>query len=199
MFKRRTFYEAPTEFLEELLEQAGDATHPPPLPSNGIPKRWFPSIIGKIVKGALLPFVSIDIFMKKVARIVVRPPFKKEGKCKKRGNCCHYILIHHKASMLGYLFYFWYTQIHGFYLRYKDPHFHEGKAMFVMGCRYLKKDGSCGQYRLRPAICREWPVIEHFGYPKILKGCGFRSNPPDPYKHTEESHYEGHSKLNVLN
>ena len=50
--------------------------------------------------------------------------------------------------------------------------------MHVMGCRHLRKDGSCGDYHLRPLICRQWPVIEHFGYPKVLKGCGYASDPP---------------------
>jgi Fe-S-cluster containining protein len=49
-----------------------------------------------------------------------------------------------------------------------------------MGCRYLKQDGSCSHYRLRPSICRTWPQIEYFGHPRILKGCGFKATPRDP-------------------
>ena len=28
---------------------------------------------------------------------------------------------------------------------------------------------------LRPAVCRKWPLIEYFGHPRILKGCGFQA------------------------
>jgi Fe-S-cluster containining protein len=91
----------------------------------------------------------------------------------KRGNCCHYILIPEAKGFFGKLYYLWNTQVLGFYRRYSHEHEAEGKPIYVMGCRYLRKDGSCGQYHLRPLICRKWPIIEHFGHPRIIKGCGF--------------------------
>ena len=191
-------YGARSEMLEDLLEDAGNATHPPPPPALGIPKRWLPVWISASLKCIVFPFVLVDLAMQRVARLIIRPPFKREGSCKKRGNCCHYILIQYSKNLMGRLFYFWYTQVHGFYLRFKDPQFYEGKQMYVMGCRYLQKDGSCKQYRLRPLICRQWPVVEHFGYPKMLKGCGYRSNPPYPPEDSEDKLSEGHPKLKVL-
>lgn len=197
MFERKTYYASQSEILEDLLEEAAEATEQPAPPVDGIPKQWLPGFIRYFLKGVALPFVLIDFWMQRIAKKIVRPPFKREGKCLKRGNCCHYVLIQHSKSLIGRLFYFWYTQVQGFYLRYKEPHVYEGKQMHVMGCRYLKKDGSCGQYRLRPLICRQWPIVEHFGYPKILKGCGFRSNPPYPPE-PEEDQLASHPKLNVL-
>ena len=198
MFKRKTYYEAPSQLLEELLEEAGDATHQPAPPLEGIPKQWLPSWIRWTVKGVALPFVLLDLYMQKMARWMIRPPFKREGDCKRRGNCCHYVLIQYSKKLIGLLFYFWYTQVHGFYLRTKEPQYYEGKRMHVMGCRYLKKDGTCGQYRFRPLICRQWPIVEHFGYPKILKGCGYRSNPPYPANPSEDTLSEDTSPLNIL-
>jgi Fe-S-cluster containining protein len=168
------------EILEELLDEAGEALYPPPAPPGGIPPQFLPSWIRLPIKLFVFPFVLLDYAMHKLARKIIRPPFKKEGKCLKRGNCCYYVLIRHSKNLFGKLFYLWQTEINGFYLRYKEPYEYEGKKMVVMGCRYLKKDGTCNQYWLRPMVCREWPVIEHFGYPKILKGCGYRSNPPYP-------------------
>ena len=66
---------------------------------------------------------------------------------------------------------------------------YEGKEMRVMGCRYLNREGMCDQYKLRPSICRQWPKIEHFGYPRILKGCGFHCDSPKE---------ETHSPLKIL-
>jgi len=187
MFKRKTYYESGSEVLEDLLEKAGHAFHAPPPPIGGIPKPWVPSWIATFIKWIVFPFMFMDIAMQKVARFIIRPPFKREGRCKKRGNCCHYILIQCSPNLIGCFFYFWYTQIHGFYLRFKETHFYEGKPMYVMGCRYLQKDGSCKKYSLRPLICRQWPIVEHFGYPKILKGCGYRSNPPYPFDAPRDS------------
>ena len=50
---------------------------------------------------------------------------------------------------------------------------YEEKEVYVMGCRYLQKNKRCKHYFLRPMVCRKWPIIEYFGYPKVLKGCGF--------------------------
>jgi len=194
----KTIYES-TELLEDLLITAGEATHAPAPPPGGIPSQWVPSWIRKPIKWFVLPFVLIDYSMQKIARKIIRPPFKREGSCKRRGNCCHYILIRHSKSLIGHFFYLWYTQFQGFYPRYKAPKSYEGKKMHVMGCRYLRKDGSCGQYHLRPLICRLWPVIEHFGYPNVLKGCGFRSNPPYPPDAPDDAlSAEGDPRLNVL-
>lgn len=169
-----------SDLLDELLIQASDAIQQPPTPEGGIPRQWVPGWIRHSVKCFLAPFVAMDYHMQRFARKLVRPPFKQEGGCKKRGNCCHYVLIRYSPSLIGRFFYFWYTQFQGFYPRLKEPQEYEGKMMHVMGCRYLKKDGSCGQYRLRPLVCRQWPMIEYFGYPRVLKGCGYRSNPPYP-------------------
>jgi Fe-S-cluster containining protein len=78
---------------------------------------------------------------------------------------------------VGRLHTFWSTEILGFYLRDEKTYLSEGKEVRVMGCRYLQKDGSCGHYHLRPTVCRKWPLIEHFGKPRILKGCGFKVYP----------------------
>jgi len=35
---------------------------------------------------------------------------------------------------------------------------------------------------LRPVVCRKWPVIEIFGQPRMLKGCGFKAIPKETPK-----------------
>lgn len=201
MFKRETYYAEKSALLEDLLEVAGEEDHQPPEPSTGIPRQWVPRLISLPLKWLVYPYILLDCAMQRLARLIIRPPFKQEGKCKKRGNCCYYILIRKSNSPFGRLFYFWQTQINGFYLRKKGTHAYEGRQVYVMGCRYLKKDGTCSEYRLRPQICRQWPVIEHFGYPKILKGCGYRSNPPYPPEGPEDAFSgegEGDPRLNLL-
>ena len=43
----------------------------------------------------------------------------------------------------------------------------------VMGCHALQEDGSCGEYRLRPVVCRAFPELPLTGKPLLLKGCGY--------------------------
>ncbi len=163
--------------LDEILALAEDAEGPPPEPQGGIPPQWLPGWVRWPVRVILLPFILLDLAAQKIARLLITPPFKKEGKCLKRGNCCHYILVPEAKGFLGRLFYFWNTQFLGFYQRMPEVHQSDRKRVYVMGCRYLRKNGECGHYYLRPAVCRKWPVIEYFGYPRIIKGCGFKAVP----------------------
>lgn len=159
--------------LEECLEISGDMNHRPLKPKKGIPRRFTPFFIRWPLKLIVLPFIWLDDLAQKIARLIIPPPFVKAGKCKKRGNCCYYILVRKTRGPFAWLDLFWHTQINGFYRREKKPINYHGKQVFVMGCRYLKKDGSCSSYFTRPQICRSWPRIEIFGPPEILKGCGF--------------------------
>lgn len=175
MLKIYSESEPPLESLDELLEHAAEAAEAPAEPLEGIPRQWIPGWIRWPLRVSFLPFILIDLTAQRIAGLLIPPPFKKVGKCLKRGNCCHYILIPEAKGALGKLFYFWNTQILGFYRRTPLVHESEGKRVYVMGCRYLQKNGACGHYRLRPTVCRKWPMIEYFGHPRILKGCGFRA------------------------
>lgn len=163
--------------FEEMIFSSGDQKEQPSLPEGGIPRQKTPGWIRWPIRVLCLPFVLLDVAMQKLARLLVPPPYIKEGKCKRRGNCCYYIMIRKPEGFWGFLFQYWNTEINGFYLRDKKPYEYEGHRVIVMGCRYLQKDGSCKHYKLRPMVCRKWPVIEHFGHPRILKGCGFTAKP----------------------
>lgn len=102
-----------------------------------------------------------------------------------RGNCCHYVLMEWDPLMdrwpwLGRFWMWWYTEIHGFYPRGFDVENVDGRVARVMGCRHLQPDGRCGEYRLRPSICRQWPRIEYTSVPYVLKGCGYLAVPRRP-------------------
>lgn len=167
---------------------AGEAIHQPLLPKGGIPTQRLPGWIRWPLRSILLPFVLLDLAMQRVARWIIRPPYKQAGKCLKRGNCCYYIMMRKPRGILGTLFHLWNTEVNGFYLRSQEVYEYEGKRVQVMGCRYLQKDGSCKHYRLRPMVCRKWPVIEHFGHPRMLKGCGFRAILKNQNEHGEQNH-----------
>ncbi|MEX0961835.1 MAG: hypothetical protein WDZ28_03145 [Simkaniaceae bacterium] len=159
--------------IDQLIEEVGQANAPPKKPMGGIPKQRLPKPLRFIFNITLLPFLHLDLFMQKIAKKIIRPPYIRVGACKKRGNCCHYILIKKQKGYLGRLFLLWHLEVNGFYKRFDETIPQEKGEFFVMGCRYLNKKGECTNYRFRPMVCRKWPVIEHFGRPQIIKGCGY--------------------------
>lgn len=156
----------------KALDEVGEDSHKPK--PQKIRRMWLPACIRWPVRTIALFFVILDSIAQKFAKKLIKPPFEMVGSCKKRGNCCYYILVAKIRSPFGFLDRFWHTQINGFYLRSPEPVDYEGKKMWVMGCRYLK-EGKCSIYRYRPAVCRNWPRIEVFGRPEMLKGCGFKT------------------------
>ena len=177
--------------LDEILKKAETATSIPPDPTGGIPKQKVPSWIRWSIRTLLIPFLYLEVLTEKIAKILVPPPFKQTGSCKRRGNCCHYILFPESKGLLAKLLLFWNTEIYGFYQRESKTYDYEDKKIIVMGCRYLQKNGSCSRHFFRPKVCRTWPVIELFGRPRILKGCGYQAK-------IKESQVRKYPNLHIL-
>lgn len=174
------------ERLEELAQVAGELDYESSYQKP--PRQWLPAVIRWPIRVFILPFVILDLFTQGVAKFFIPPPYKRVGKCKKRGNCCYFIFIGDSGNTIGRFHHLWNTQVNGFYDRIGKIIEYDGKRGRLYGCRYLKKNGSCGHHHLRPSICRRWPLIRHFGKPQVLKGCGFmpKSKYPLPSLNTVE-------------
>ncbi len=145
---------------------------------RAIPEQKLPGWIRWPLRILAYPFMMLEILSNKIVSTIVKPKYKIVGGCKKSGNCCRYIHLgwpkNRKLNLFSKLYVLWQTEVLGFY--FKDFDFVEDQEVTkVMGCRYLKEDGSCKHYRLRPGICRNWPKIHYFREPTILKGCGFKA------------------------
>jgi len=163
---------------DDLITLA-EGPNQPPLPEGGIPTQKVPGWIRWPIRAIMLPFVLLDLAAQRLVRFFFRTPYKSAGHCYQRGNCCYYIVIPTPTNWMRRLYYFWNTEINGFYPRHPEPMDVDGDTVMIMGCRYLQNDGRCGHHRLRPSVCREWPRIEIFGRPQRLKGCGFKAIPRD--------------------
>lgn len=160
--------------LEDLLHKAESATSPPIDPPEGIPPQRLSPWIRWGIRLIWLPFLYLELITEKIAKFFIRPPFLQAGECKRRGNCCHYILFPETKGLIKKLFLFWNTEVHGFYKRQGLEYEVDGKKIHVYGCRHLRKNGTCSNHFFRPKVCRSWPLISHFGYPKVFKGCGYQ-------------------------
>ncbi|MBS0627855.1 MAG: YkgJ family cysteine cluster protein [Verrucomicrobia bacterium] len=160
--------------LNDLLKKAENATTLPKDPVEGIPPQHLFPWIRWGIRLIWLPFLYLELLTEKTAKLFIRPPFLQLGECKRRGNCCHYILFPETKGILKKLFLFWNTEVHGFYKRQGLEYEVDEKKIHVYGCRYLRKNGTCSNHFFRPKVCRSWPLISHFGYPKVLKGCGYQ-------------------------
>lgn len=187
--------------LEEVVTLAEESTSPPPLPEGGLPHQKVPGWIRWPMRALIVPFVILDLAAQRIARLFFKTPYKQTGDCAQRGNCCYYILFPAPKGFISKVFYYWNTEINGFFPRDSKSYEVGGDQFIVMGCRYLQQDGRCGHYHLRPSICRTWPQIEYFGRPRILKGCGFKAVPRDknfdPFPQ-EDAPSKKVNRLNIL-
>jgi hypothetical protein len=106
-------------------------------------------------------------------------PFRKKyqitGACKKRGVCCQNIAIYLSDGFWQYPFLkalatWWYTFVYNFSFKGNEA----AHRVIIFKCNYLQKDGSCGIYRRRPFICRNFPAVRFFQKPTLLPGCGYK-------------------------
>ncbi len=163
----------------------------PEPPVGGIPPQRSAAWFRVVMRVLMFPVMFLDLLAQSVIQKLAPPPYRIKGGCLQRGNCCHYILMEWDPIMdrwpwIGGFWMWWYTQIHGFYVHSFDMEDIDGSVARVMGCRHLQRDGRCGSYRLRPAICRQWPRIEYTSKPYLLKGCGYKAVPRSAQAHDLE-------------
>ena len=111
---------------------------------------------------------------------IIKKPFKTrwvlDGKCKKCGKCCADIKMAINPRLLSNSFtrelvIRWTSWVMGFHLKKieYDPHY------LVFGCNNQRLDKSCGTYKWRPNVCRNYPLVDFFEEPALFKTCGFRA------------------------
>lgn len=116
---------------------------------------------------------------RRFGQILLRTEYKVAGGCKKRGACCHHVLLQwypilDRWPVLGRIVLWKYTRLYSFYDRGYTWEIEDGLMGRVLGCHALQPDGSCGEYRVRPLVCRSYPELPLLGKPMVLKGCGYR-------------------------
>ena len=122
----------------------------------------------------LLLFVLLDNWLTNLAKKIFPTKWKRTGSCRQCGQCCKEIYLtmtpaQTRSKLFTTLSIKWITWLFGFILIRVDR---ENNSL-VFTCRYLTPQGKCGNYRWRPNVCRNYPLIDYFKEPKLLPGCGY--------------------------
>lgn len=137
--------------------------------------RWW----RRLAREAAWPLLLLLEAGHRFGRVLLQTEFKVQGACKKRGACCHHILMEwspwlDRHPWMGRWALWKMTRFYDFYDKGYSWEVQDGLQVRVLGCHALQEDGRCGQYRLRPMICRTYPEVPLTGRPQVLRGCGYR-------------------------
>jgi len=77
------------------------------------------------------------------------------GECKTCGKCCQQVVFSFKISAMDADFLRW-VELHNIEVLIQ-PDTDKGEFHIKQVCRHLTEDNTCGIYKTRPEICREFP------------------------------------------
>lgn len=104
--------------------------------------------------------------------------YVRAGECARCGRCCEApnLRVHRLLFRLRPAFALWLRYqraVNGFEFRAA----HEALGQVEFACRHFDPERRlCGNYELRPAHCREHPLIETWlSRPRFLDGCAYRA------------------------
>jgi Fe-S-cluster containining protein len=129
----------------------------------------------KILFLLLRVIVIVDYYLEDITKKIIRPKYKKTGKCIQCTQCCNLIaLLLHKSfkkrPFLLKIIIIFYERINDFkYISFSE----EDNVLFFTCNKFDKEKKKCMARRLRPAICRHYPYIKFFEKPDQYSGCGY--------------------------
>ena len=122
----------------------------------------------------LIPMLVDNIIMQTLKNLFPKR-HKIQGKCKTCGSCCREILLKMSKSQMKSKFFTalvvrWLSWLYDFYLLKIDY----DRGYLAFSCHHKGKDGRCMNYKWRPPVCRNFPLLDYFEEPSFISGCGFR-------------------------
>jgi uncharacterized protein len=131
----------------------------------------------KLLLIKIIRFISmLDAFLKKLPRYLIKPLWRRTGKCKQCGRCCKLIGIEMehrlaKFSAIQGFVVWWVKTFNGFHLDKWDKKY----EIFLFTCEHLKKN-RCTNYKDRPQLCKDYPPVrKYFEKPIFFDDCGFKA------------------------
>ena len=133
----------------------------------------FSKIVLEAFKFAIRMIMDLDLIFNYYIHKVFPTQYVRQGKCKKRGVCCTNLAIGASSFILKRP-YFKYIVLKyfSFFYNFEPIGEHLEEKVIVFRCRYLK-NYQCSIHKFRPFMCRRYPIVNFFGKPKVLPGCGY--------------------------
>lgn len=128
----------------------------------------------KYLKRFLISIMLLDNLIMQGLKKFFPTRHKIAGTCRQCGVCCQEIHLKMTPRQIYSKFFRdlcirWLSFLYDFYLlRIDYP-----RNYLVFSCKHKGKDGKCQNYFWRPAICRNYPLLDYFEKPVFLKGCGY--------------------------
>ena len=127
-----------------------------------------------MIKRVFISLALFDNWLTNLAKRPFRTKWVRTGQCKKCGNCCHEIVLtmtpaQTRSPLFCTLAIKWISWLFDFILLRID---YQNQAL-VFTCKHLTDKGECNNYRWRPNVCRNYPLIDYFKQPRFLPNCGF--------------------------
>ena len=123
--------------------------------------------------------LSFVIFNNFISNLVKRrkAKWKLSGNCNKCGKCCRNIALKIEPRLLTrkvipeLRIVRWVSWLYNFRLLSIDLQ----KSQLVFRCANLKPDGTCKDYKWRPNMCRNYPLVDCLKEPVLIEGCGYEA------------------------
>lgn len=110
-----------------------------------------------------------------IKKYLLKTRYKLVGKCQQCAICCTHIGVedpedYYHRPFLCKLVLFFYEKVYDF----KFADYLPERKLFIFTCQhYDANERRCTNYFHRPAICRNYPVVNYFTEPEICQPCGF--------------------------
>jgi len=129
-----------------------------------------------MLRKIVLTFILADNFIFNLAKKPFGTKWALKGKCKKCGRCCQDVTLEINPKLLNNRFTTdlvvrWISWAFNFRLKEVDY----DRCRLVFGCNNLNTDGTCKDYRWRPNICRNYPIMDYFERPSLFNTCGYKA------------------------
>ncbi|MFC1595780.1 YkgJ family cysteine cluster protein [Candidatus Margulisiibacteriota bacterium] len=108
-------------------------------------------------------------------KLLFKTRYKLCGSCVQCGKCCEVLGIldtelKKRNKYLTKLVIAFYENVYNL----KLLGFNEPESILLFTCKKLnRKEGKCGDYFNRPALCRNYPFVRYFEKPDIFPQCGY--------------------------
>lgn len=121
---------------------------------------------------------ELELFWVRIFQRLVKPRFVITGACQSNGQCCHHLLFVEgfleRWPGLRRLYQFWLNGIYRFVATENVVEMPGGRRARIYRCDFLDANRRCRSHRLRPLLCRRYPLPGYFVAANLHRGCGYR-------------------------